>query len=100
MRRVRRLGDVHFLQQLLAPVAVLAAVEGLLPQVVAPRDGAEGAFAVDEDVVFGAEVVPAVGEDGAEGPGAGDAGADEDVAEDEVPAVAVVEVDSGGAVAE
>ena len=93
------MGDVHLLQQLLGEETILAAFERVPPARVVPGRRAQGALAVDEDVVLRAVVVSAMGEDGAEGAPAGLAAAEEHVAEHRVAAVAVVEVDGGVAVA-
>src|SRR4051812_45238964 len=76
----------------------MSAVERFLPELIVPWHRAQGAFAVDEDVVLRADVVPAVGEDRAEGSAAGIAAAQEDVAEHQIAAVAVVKINRAGAV--
>src|SRR5437763_1469486 len=87
-------GDIDVFMQLGCKPQVLSAIEGVFPSSIRPGGRGKSALTVDENVVFNTDVESAMRKDCAKTLGA--QAAQENVADDAIPAVAVVEIDRAG----
>ena len=85
---VRRLGDVDLFEQPLVPQATGAAVHSLLPPLVVPWRGTERPLAIDEDIVLGHVVVPAMREHRSKAPSTRVTATQKDIPEHNVTTIA------------